>query len=169
MKRSNRKRRWWPEGRALFLVDVENIAGCGKPSAVDVAQAADRLARAVPSSAGDHVVVGVADNGVLACGLAWPGALLVVGSGPDGADRALLAQASPHDLAARYDRVVIASGDGIFSELAARLRRLGIEVVVASRGEACSAQLRLAATSTVTWSGPGGPPIALEDVSSRVA
>jgi hypothetical protein len=40
--------------------------------------------------------------------------------------------------------VVIASGDGIFAQPAARLQRLGVELTVVSRPDALSRQLRLA-------------------------
>ena len=172
MKRRSRSRsRWWPKGRTLFLVDAENLVGSGRPSACALAAAASQLASAVPATLLDHVVVGVAHSCLIDAGVAWPGARLVVGSGPDGADHALLAQAEPDQLAARYDRVVIASGDGIFSDIAASLGALGVEVVIASRAEACSARLRLVATRVVTWAGPDEPlpPASSGGVSGRAA
>jgi hypothetical protein len=60
-------------------------------------------------------------------GLAWRGAQLVIGRGVDGADRALLAMvADPRWVAARFDRVVLGSGDGIFVSALASLRNLGV-------------------------------------------
>jgi hypothetical protein len=54
--------------------------------------------------------------------LVWPGALIRWGRGPDGADKVLLAEADPTDVARRFDRLVIASGDHIFGALANEVR-----------------------------------------------
>jgi uncharacterized LabA/DUF88 family protein len=64
-------------------------------------------------------------------------------SGPDGADLALLDAARPlRAVVESYDRVVIGSGDGIFTALAADLRRAGLVVVVVSRPVALAIDLR---------------------------
>lgn len=151
-------RRWWPIGRTLFLVDAENLAGIGRPGADVLVSAANRLAEVMPAGPADHMVVGVAHNALLGAGLAWPHARLVVGSGPDGADLALLATAQAEDLAARYDRVVVASGDGVFAPLVAELGSLGVDAVVVSPPGFCSRRLRLAASAVVALEmADGGP------------
>ena len=48
------------------------------------------------------------------------------------------------NVAARFDRVVIASGDQIFAEHAARLHREGVKVTVVTRRESLSNRLKLA-------------------------
>ncbi len=69
----------------------------------------------------------------------------VVRSGPDGADLALVEIVEMEDVAVRFDRIVIASGDGIFAHPAAQLQASGVAVTVVSRPDALSRQLKLAA------------------------
>jgi len=158
-RKAGRSRRWWPTGRTLFLVDAENLAGTGRPAAGALVAAAKGLAEAMPVGPADHIVVGVAHNSVLGAGLAWPRARLVVGSGPDGADLALLRNAQAQDLASRYDRVVVASGDGAFAPLVAELGSLGVQAVVVSPAGSCSRRLRLAARAVVVLDAADGTPI----------
>jgi hypothetical protein len=131
-----------PAGRTLHLLDVENLSGgrAAGPRAVAPALAAYR--RTVTCGADDHVVLGSGPLLALAAGRSWPGARLVVGRGVDGADRALLRAADPEFLAARFDRVVVGSGDHAFADLVAALRARGVAVVVVSRPSALSAELR---------------------------
>jgi hypothetical protein len=102
----------------------------------------DEYRRQVRVGESDLVVLGT--NGYLAFATkaAWPGALVRIGRGPDGADLALLREASPSDLAQRFDRVVVGSGDGIFTGLVADLRFSNVEVVVAARPRSVARSLR---------------------------
>jgi hypothetical protein len=136
--RSNRR----PTGRTLHLIDVENLAGgrAAGPKAVAPALAAYR--RTIDVATDDHVVLGSGPLLAVAAGRAWPGGRLVVGRGVDGADRALLRAADPTFLAARFDRIVVASGDHAFAGLVGELRARGVAVVVVSRPGALSADLR---------------------------
>lgn len=144
--------------RALHLIDVENLLGHPRP---DVAQV--RQARASYES---HVVVGDHDLVVVACnhgcavevGLAYGDARLVVRSGPDGADLALLEALQEYDAPGRFDAVVFASGDGIFSSAVAAVSRLGLAALVVARPESLSRSLRLAAGGRVVAFDPNGWP-----------
>lgn len=91
---------------------------------------------------GDHVVIASGRRLLMAAGLAWPGARLLLGTGIDGADLVLLDASLPAAVAAAYDRVVFGSGDGIFAARAAELRRAGVVVAVVSRSESLAIDLR---------------------------
>ncbi len=55
---------------------------------------------------------------------------LFVRRGHDGADLALLGWGSPELIARRFDRLVVASGDGIFAGIVHTLRDFGLRVEV---------------------------------------
>jgi hypothetical protein len=74
----------------------------------------------------------------------WGEARRVVRSGRDGADLTLIQIVDTENVAARFGRVVIGSGDRIFAEPAARLQSLGASVTVVSRRESLSRELRFA-------------------------
>jgi len=123
---------WCPEGRWLHLVDAENLCGTGNPSDHEMravhAAYVDRL-RPGPL---DHMIVGASHHSGFVAGHGWPGAKLVFGSGPDGADLALLNALWPVDeMVQRFDGVVIASGDHIFTDLVVDLTGAGGTVAVA--------------------------------------
>jgi hypothetical protein len=144
--------------RALHLIDIENLLGEPRPSADSV-----RHARSTYEA---HVLVGENDLVVVACnhgcalnvGLAYSGARMVVGSGRDGADFALLEVLNEHDVRGRFDAVVIASGDGIFTEAVAALAGIGLSPLVVARPGSLSRKLRLAAGGrVVAFDATGGP------------
>lgn len=74
------------------------------------------------------------------------GRLVPAGGGPDAADLALLREAPSDWVIERFDRLVIASGDGIFAELSHRVREAGREVWVASWARPLSRRLAVEAT-----------------------
>lgn len=144
--------------RALHLIDVENLLGDPRPGVAKV-----RQARASYES---HVVVGEHDLVVVACnhgcalevGLAYGDARLVVRSGPDGADLALLGVLDEFDIPGRFDAVVFASGDGIFSSAVAAVSGLGLATLVVARPESLARTLQLAAGGRVLAFDPNGWP-----------
>jgi hypothetical protein len=123
-----------PAGRSLHLVDLENLMGGPWQAPAVLQQASDLYREVAPVQPSDHVIV--ATNTALAvdAGLMWPGAELRHGTGVDGADLALIRQVQDHAwIAARYDRVVIGSGDGIFASVASAFRQRGVAVGVIAR------------------------------------
>lgn len=130
--------------RTAHLIDLENLIGSGLfslPEAVAGRQCYQDLDLINP---GDHVIVACNPLRVGSLGHPWPGTRLLVGHGPDGADRVLLAALETERLEARFDRIVLASGDGIFADAVAKMRGEGIEVIVVGREGSIARRLRLA-------------------------
>lgn len=140
--------KWVQHGRALHLIDVENLVGCSRPGAKAVNQALESYRQEAAVREGDHVMIGCHPGLGLAVHAAWPGAQIRVGHGPDGADHALLDWADPDDLARRFFRVCVGSGDGFFAELLRELRERGVEVRVVSRRRSTSRRIRKVAAPT---------------------
>ena len=116
-------------GRAHHVVDIENLLGLTRAMSID--PATGRLYRGLVQ-AGDHDLFTVAAdvNRWPDAKFAFGGAHVVAGYGPDGADRALDAAVDLDHIAARFDTLVIASGDHWFTDMAYRAGRLGLHVVV---------------------------------------
>src|SRR5829696_6714290 len=130
--------------RSLHLVDVENLIGGTAYAELDVAITAAAYASVASVGATDLVVVASSHRTAAATWFGWGPARRVVRSGADGADLALIEIIDTEDVAARFDRVVIGSGDKIFADPSARLQLMGVTVTAVSRASALSRQLRLA-------------------------
>ena len=117
------------------------------PTPAALLRAVSGYREAAPVTVGDHVIIGTNPQlGVLAHSC-WPSARLVVRGGPDGADTALLEEVeNGRWVAARYDRIVVGSGDGVFAVVAKTFRRHGLAVGVVSREQSLSYALGRAAT-----------------------
>ena len=130
------RRSYVREGRALHLLDLENL--CGGPDRIRSGKhaVAGLYRRRAGIARDDHVVIGANPGSLVDCFDILPGSQLVGRSGPDGADRALLDVIRDMDwVAERYDRVVFGSGDHCFASKAAALRVRGVLVgVVACAG-----------------------------------
>jgi hypothetical protein len=135
-----------PKGRTLHLVDVENLLGDPCSSAAAVGEVLARYRRRHLRS-GDQVVIAANPHLGVKAKLAWPEALVRWRRGPDGADKALLAEAEPADIARRFDRLVVASGDHIFEPLLKEVRALGVAVLVVHRPGSLSKHLRRTTTA----------------------
>jgi hypothetical protein len=143
-------RRHLPAGRALHILDIENLMGGPREGATSLHITSQLYRTAVRISTSDQVVVGA--NPRLAVDLwpEWKGTHLVFGKGPDGADKALLSTINDaRNIASRFDRVVIGSGDGIFTNAVYALRSLGIAVGVVGRERTVSHALANAADFVV--------------------
>ena len=77
-----------------------------------------------------------------------------VRSGPDGADLELLNVLLHEEVAARFTRVVIGSGDGVFARAAASLATAGVRVTVVSRRDSLSSRLAFAAGEVIYLDAP---------------
>lgn len=139
------------EGRCLMLVDIENVVGGAVQTAESAITARRIIEGGVQLESTDQVIISSSHFGALHSGLAWKGARLVVRSGPDGADLALLDVLEDESIASRFDRVVIVSGDGIFTDSIAALSALGVEVVVVGHRDGMSRRLRMAASQVIEF------------------
>jgi hypothetical protein len=120
-------------GRALHLLDVEYLGLGPTVSAGDLALVLDRYRPLADWHVGDHLV-GAASTFVyqrIAFDLTGL-RLLPAGGGPDAADLRLIDEATNVIDLARYDRVVVASGDHIFGIVADVAHALGVEVWAAA-------------------------------------
>lgn len=107
--------------RGIHLIDVENLAGHSALTFASARWAAESYEQQVEIGVGDQVVVAASHRNAFAAQAAFPGARLLLGSGPDGADLELVEVMRMESLATRFDRLIIGSGDGIFAAEAARL------------------------------------------------
>lgn len=121
-----------PAGRTLHLIDIENLVAGRHDCDEEACDMFEAYLDQIDVRPGDHMVVGCSHAAAPHVMFPWRKAgQIVLGSGPDGADLALLDAAEPCWVADHYDRVVVASGDGIFTGLANELRSRRIPVIVA--------------------------------------
>lgn len=145
--------------RSLILCDVENLSEVPPPLGTqgDYECGLRMLADLAQVELTDHVVVASHPNpkDAFAARSVFPGCLVQIGHGPDGADNMLLEHLHDPDwVAARYGRVVIGSGDGAFADALKALGAAGVPTVVVSRRRRCSWRLRINAGSLVWWPEP---------------
>jgi len=136
-------------GRRLVVVDIENLVGGAVMTVEQAHFARGCVEGAIGLGPDEQVVIGTSHVGMLASGLGWPGSRIVVRSGENGADLALLEVLEGERLAERFDEVVLASGDGIFTDAVSALGAEGVHVTVVARPDACSKRLRMAAGQAV--------------------
>lgn len=136
-------------GRRLVLVDIENIARGAVLLEEQAVNAHQALLEAVSLHGQEQIIIATSHVGLLATGWGWPGPRLVVRSGDNGADLALLDVIADEHIAERFDEVVLVSGDGIFTDAVALLGAQGVSVTVVAHADGCSRRLRMAAAHTV--------------------
>ncbi len=139
----------WLPGQTLHLVDLENLlygsCFCTEAAVAVLHRSYRRLAGCVDQ---DRVVLATGSSAAEAgAWFGWPGQpRRLVRSGLDGADRELLSVLDELAIEDRFQRVVLASGDGIFAAPCAALLARGVHVtVVAANSVALSRRLKAAA------------------------
>jgi len=143
--------------RHLVIVDAENVGGCAVPSAAHAASSHTALIHAIPDLEASFVVVACNHLAAPAVSWEWKRARKLWRSGPNGADLALLEVLETEDVARRFDRVTLCSGDGIFADTVSMLAALGITTTVVGLAGHISAALRLAAAITIELSTHDAP------------
>ncbi len=132
-------------GRTMHLIDIENLMGKTAFTIQEVAWLEQRYVEVANLGPKDQVVIASSHFAAPPTWMGWDRtARRLVGSGPDGADIALIDVLEREHLANRFDHVVLGSGDGIFSVHCAKLQAAGCGVSVVSRRESISRRLRLA-------------------------
>jgi hypothetical protein len=135
-------------GRCLVAVDIENAVGGAIMDVSQAVHARRAITKAARLRGDEQVVIGTSHTGMLNAGLGWAGSRLVVRSGENGADFALIGVLTEEDVVSRFDRVILVSGDGIFTETVVALSAAGVRVTIVARRQACSKRLRMAAHRT---------------------
>lgn len=146
----NTHRRLTPS-RRLVLVDIENIVG-GRINYSGAAMWARKtLHSKLRLTHEDLVIVATSyDQDLFNVYRDWPGPRGIFRSGEDGADLALLAELDDTKYLARFDEIVLVSGDHIFLDRVVELGQLGIRVTVVAPRGCLAKRLRMAAATVVT-------------------
>lgn len=122
-------------GRTLHVVDVDNLTGGPTEHDCVASHAAQAYRVAADVRPGDLIVVGSDLRSAAVTAFAWDGAHRVSSTGTDAVDLVLIEHLDADELAGRFGRVSVGSGDGIFAGPLPALRRAGLTVdVVALRG-----------------------------------
>jgi hypothetical protein len=130
--------------RTLHLIDIENLLGGAEFSINETARLADEYWPIAGVRPGDQTVLASSHHAARAAWFGWPDARRLVRSGKDGADLALVDVMLSEDIYRRFERVVVASGDGVFSGPCSWLQQMGCSVTVVSQPGALSRRLALA-------------------------
>lgn len=146
--------RWRFPERTLHIVDIENLAGAAVPTLARVAEIQGQYLACLGFGVDDQVVLAANHLALLNAGLGWPHARYRVRSGKDGADRELLDVLEHENVAARFNHVVIGSGDGGFGYAAASLAARGVHITVVSRWGSLAYELARAARNVIYLDGP---------------
>jgi len=129
--------------RSLHLIDLENLCGSGLPPTSLIEKVWRTYRYGVPTSSEDHYIVGTSH---LFAARAWfvlpdQGIQRRARSGKDGGELAILTNLDLDHAVSRFDRLVIASGDGMFTETAKAAREHGLHVHQVSGLGSCSRML----------------------------
>ncbi len=129
--------------RSLHLIDLENLCGSGLPPTSFIEKVWRTYRYGVLTSPEDHYVVG---SSHIFASRAWfvlpaQGIQRRARSGKDGGELAILADVDLDHAASRFDRLVIASGDGMFTEAAKAAREHGLHIHQVSGLGSCSRAL----------------------------
>jgi AAA ATPase domain/NYN domain len=144
---ATRQRRRFPE-RTLWIVDIENLAGTAIPGRHQVQQVKDWYDEYLEFGPDDQVVIAANHMGSIA-GPGWPKARYLVSSPEDGVERELLDILQNENADARFERVVIGSGDETFTAAAERLAARGVKVTVVGHRNAIADGLLRAASDVI--------------------
>ena len=125
--------------RMICLVDIENCAGSGDLSSRQAEAVRLAISRAVPAAV--MKVVACSHHNAVPTLFSFMDARVLLRSGPDGADLALLDVLEHEHVPSRFGKVIIASGDGIFAPASRRLLSCGVHVEVLSTSDRLSGEL----------------------------
>ena len=137
--------------RCLILIDIENLVGTPHPSASQIADVQELIEVSGSIGKNAQCVVACSHFAAQEVMFSFPNALKRIKSGINGADLALLGELSDYRVMSRFQRIVLCSGDGVFTEEVARLGSAGTEVTVIAREGSLSKRLELAAKNVVTF------------------
>ncbi len=121
--------------RTLHFIDIENLGESAMLTEQLVRTVKFEYMEAVKPRSEDQYLIGVSHFNLAATSFGWGSgvAKYLIQSGENGADLALLEYLSDPQVTGSFQGVKIASGDGIFSEMGAALRRKGFKVGFVAR------------------------------------
>ena len=146
-----------PAPRKLHVIDVENLIGHGEIRTAEASHCRDTYEQMGLVGPRDHVVVACNPYIGLDVGSCWQPGRLLVRHGHDGADHALIQVLTTEGVEERFTEVVVASGDGVFTDVVAWLQTHDVEVTVVAAARSLAARLRLAASRVVLFELPPVP------------
>jgi hypothetical protein len=131
------------KGRAIHLIDIENLCMESNPTEEHVALAKAAYFQKVKPGPNDHFYVTVSSKVNRAAAMfGWGNASFGCKEGHDGADYLLAELMVDGQLGDRFEKVYLASGDGGLAPFASSLINQGIELEIVSVPEALSVQYR---------------------------
>lgn len=131
-----------PNTRELHLLDIENLLGRSRFRAADVVRFREfYLDRNHVADDAQLIIATSSRRGIVEAGLGWPGARCVFKCGHNGADLALLNVIKTEHVDGRFEKVIIASGDAIFTDVAKQMQELGVAVTVFAHARSVSKRL----------------------------
>lgn len=135
--------------RGIHLIDIENLCGANHPSRSQVAAARELYLQNVTVAESDLTIIGSAVGNTFNAALGWPGARYLCRNGKDGADIRLAQVIVHEDVTSRFDRAVVASGDGGLAPFVGFMAKHGLDTTVVSLSSHLSREMRLAAHQTI--------------------
>jgi uncharacterized LabA/DUF88 family protein len=148
-----------PTRRTLHLVDLENLLGEHREEEL-AAAALERYLEIARWQPDDQVIVAAHPQIIRQIGFSPPVPCnLHAVRGADAADVMLLSHAPAELVARQYQRLVIGSGDGIFTTRARAVRALGIGVLVVARSKCTARRLRKCRFPISRFDLPDDPPV----------
>lgn len=134
----------------LILVDIENLAGGSQFVSSTVADIKHELTALLNLTDNDMIIIASGRYAYPGWAFAWQNVGRRVNSGINGADYEIL-QELDNVRPGRFSEVVVASGDGIFTDSISKLGGKNIPVTVLACTGSCSKRLVLAASNTILY------------------
>jgi len=133
------------KSRAMHLIDIENLCMAANPSFEQVAEARRSYLELVKPGEYDQFLVTVSSrHNLAAAAFGWSGADLKCREGHDGADYLLAEAILDGHLEDRFDKIVVASGDGGLAPFVHKLTKILKNVLVVSQPTAIAFSMRVA-------------------------
>ena len=142
-------------GRALHLIDAENLGGASLLDIRAVQRLRAQYMASVPIGPLDQFVLACAHASGAALGVGWPGGQHKWLSGPDGGDICLASTVIDDNIARRFEHVYMGSGDRGLAPFASHLAAQGVRVTAVTRIGSLSPKMRLATSAVIYLDRPG--------------
>lgn len=132
--------------RRLILVDIENFNGQPIQSPEQAEWCKEMLTPWLNIKEDEITIIAADKSGILDVNVGWKGPRLLMGMGPDGADRRLIEEIEYMNFD-QFDEIALVSGDEAFAAPVAYAAARGVPTTVYSHEIHLSRRLQLAASS----------------------